>query len=117
MVRRIVPIVVAAPALWFGYRWLFPGDEAQIRGVLARIADAVSSGEGQDGQVSRLARVAGVRNHLDPQISVDAGAPFNRMTGRDTIIGTIARVYSTTSGDRVVSNVVLIRTLDPIAPR
>jgi hypothetical protein len=169
MLRRSVLIVAAAAAVWFGYRWLFPDDEAQIRGVLERIAGAVSSGAAEEGDVSRLARAAGVRNYLDPHITVDAGPPFNRMSGRDAIIGTLARlnrtagdlevgfddvqitvdaerdtakVYLTAEaryrdgggargleareldvtfrrleGDWVVSNVALIRTLDPLTPR
>jgi hypothetical protein len=110
--QRVVLIGVAVAALWFGYPWLFPNDDAQIRSVLERIAEAVGSGAEQQGDVSRLARAAAVRNQLDPQITVDAGPPFSRMSGRDAIIGTIARMNGTVSDLEVVFADVQI-TVDP----
>jgi len=92
MMQRLVLIVVGASGIWFGYHWLFPNDDAQIRGVLEEIAEAVGGSAAQEGEVSRLARAASARNQLDPQITVDAGPPFNRMRGRDAVIGTIARL-------------------------
>lgn len=89
---RIILSVVVVVAVVLGYRYLFPGDEAQIRGVLERIAEAVSAGAEDESEMSRLARAASMRNELDPEISVDAGPPFRRMQGRDAIIGTIARL-------------------------
>jgi hypothetical protein len=90
---RSVLLIAVLGAGWFAYRYFFPDDEAQIRRVLERIADAVGAGAEEEGEVSRLARAASVRNQLDPQISVDAGPPFSRMSGRDAIIGTIARLH------------------------
>ena len=169
MVQRVVIIALTAAALWFGYRWLFPNDAAQIRAALDRIEESLDAGPADEGEVSRLARAAGVRSRLDPKITVDAGPPFSRMTGRDAIIGTIARVNSTVGdldvgfddvqiavdpdrtsakvyltaearyrdgtgargfdareldvtfrrldGDWVVSEVALVRTLEPVTPK
>lgn len=169
MIKRLAVAAIALTALWFGWRWLFPNDEAQIRAVLERIADAVGSGAAEEGEVGRIARAASIRGELDPQISVDAGPPFTRLSGRDTLIGTVARVNSTVrdlevqfedvqvsvapdrttakvyltaeahfndqrggrgieareldvtfrrlEGDWVVSEVALVRTLEPITPR
>lgn len=90
--QRLLLVVVGLAVLWFGYRRLFPDDEARIRAVLEQIADAVGSGAGDESDVSRLARAGSMRNHLEPQITVDAGPPFSRMIGRDTIVGTVARL-------------------------
>ena len=86
--------VVVVVALWFGWRHFFPNDEAQIRAVLEHIAEAVGGGA-QEGEVARLARAASVRASLDPQIVVDAGPPFSRITGRDALVASVARLNST----------------------
>lgn len=93
--QRIVIVAVACLALWFGWRYAFPSDEAQIRRVLESIADAVGSGTADEGQVARIARAASMRNELDPQIVVDAGPPFSQMTGRDAVVAAVARLNST----------------------
>lgn len=93
--RRIIIVVIIAAAGWFGWRWLFPDDEAQIRALLERIEESVGSGAATEGEVARIARAAGIRSALDPQITVDAGPPFSKITGRDALIGTVARMNST----------------------
>ena len=93
MQRLIVLIAVVATA-WFGWRYLFPSDEAQIRSALERIADAVGS-DGERGAVAHIARAASMRNELDPEIVVEAGPPFSRMTGRDAVVGAVARLNAT----------------------
>ena len=94
-VQRAVATVIVLLAVWFGWRYFFPSDEAQIRGVLDRIANAVSAGAAGEGEVARIARAASVRNVLDPQIVVDAGPPFSTITGRDALIGALARLNAT----------------------
>lgn len=89
--RPLIVALAALAALWMGYRWWFPDDEARIRAVLERIADGVSSGS-DESEVGRIARAASLRNDLDPEILVDAGPPFVRMKGRDSVIGTAARL-------------------------
>ena len=93
-IRHLGFIALAAAALYFGWRWWFPSDEAQIHAVLDRIAEGIGSGA-SDGEVGRLARAAGLRNDLDPNVVIEAGEPFARLTGRDTAIGMAARLNST----------------------
>jgi hypothetical protein len=95
MAQRLVTGVAIAAAVWFGWRYFFPNDEAQIRSVLERIADGVASGAAEQGEVARIARAASIRNELDPKVTVDAGPPFSPMIGRDTLVATVARLNST----------------------
>ena len=95
MIRRVVVIAFALAALWFGWRWLFPSDEVQIHRVLDRIAKAAGSGEEGEGGVARIARFASIRSALDPEITVDAGPPFQPTSGRDVLIGMVARLKTT----------------------
>jgi hypothetical protein len=89
--RNTVVIIAVVAVAWLGWGWMFPDDEAQIREVLDRIAEGVSGGS-SEGEVGRLARAASLRNDFDPDIVVDAGAPFARLKGRDAVIGTAARL-------------------------
>jgi hypothetical protein len=88
--KRLVLAIAAAAGLWFGWQWAFPNDEAQIAAVLERIADSVSGGA-DEGSVARLARASSLRNEFAPDVIVDAGPPFQRLTGRDAIIAVVAR--------------------------
>ena len=90
MIRNLVIAVAVAAGLWFGWHWLFPSDEAQIVAVLERIADGVSGGA-DEGDMARLARAASLRNEFAPDVTVDAGPPFQRIKGREAIIGAAAR--------------------------
>ena len=91
IIRLAVVVSIVASAGWYGWRWLFPSDEAAIHGVLERIAGGVEGG-GPESATSRLARAAALRREFDPDVTVDAGPPFNRLSGRDAIIGTMARL-------------------------
>jgi ketosteroid isomerase-like protein len=91
-VKRVVLTVVLLLLVWFAYRHLFPNDEAQIRAVLDAVADALGDGAAEGSDVRRLARAASIRSLLDADITVEAGPPFIRLQGRDTIIGTVARL-------------------------
>ena len=90
MKRHIVLVAVLCAGLWLGWTWLFPSDEAQIAALLERIADGVSSGA-SEGDVGRLARAASLRDEFAPDVLVDAGPPFQRLQGREAIIGAAAR--------------------------
>lgn len=92
--RRAVVLIVIIASAWAGWRFLFPGDEAQIRAVLERVSETVS-GDVSDGDVARLARAASLRDELAPNVVVDAGPPYGRVTGRDAIIGAVARARGT----------------------
>jgi hypothetical protein len=94
LTRRAIVVVLTLAGAWFGYGWLFPGDTAQIRGVLARIADAF---EGDDGVgVQDLARIRALQDDFAPDAVVDAGAPFLRLTGREAIVSAAGRVRAVT---------------------
>jgi hypothetical protein len=90
LIRHVALVIAAAASLWVGWQWLFPSDEAQIAAVLERIADGVSSGEEQGG-VGRLARAAALANEFASDVTVEAGPPFERITGREAIIAVVAR--------------------------
>ena len=90
-IRLIALLAALAGAVTYGWRWLFPDDEAQIHALLERIADGVG-GSGGEGDVTRLQRAASVGDEFDADVTVDAGAPFEKLRGRDAIIGTAARV-------------------------
>jgi hypothetical protein len=90
-IQRVIVLIVVVAAAWFGWRYLFPSDEAQIRSALERIAEAVGS-DGEQGEVARIARAASMRNELDPKIVVEAGPPFSGMSGRDTVVAAVARL-------------------------
>ena len=101
MTRRVLLLAVIVAALWFGWRWLFPNDETQITSVLERISEGVGGSEGGDGRgggIDAIARAASLRSEFAPDVTVDAGPPFERITGRDALIGAAARVNGTTRG-------------------
>ena len=100
MIQRAILLALIAGGLWLGWRWLFPNDHAQIEAVLQRIADAVGSteespGAANSGSVQAIARAASLRSELAADVTVDAGPPFQRLTGRDAVIGAAARVNGT----------------------
>jgi len=90
LIRNLAIVVAVAAVPWFGWQWFFPSDEARIVAVLERIAEGVSTGAAE-GDVGRLARAASLRNEFAPDITVDAGPPFQRIRGREAIIGAAAR--------------------------
>jgi hypothetical protein len=92
---RIVAVLAAlAGAATYGWKWLFPDDEAQIHALLERIADGIGAGaDDGEGNVSRLARAASLRHDFDSDVTIDAGPPFEKLRGRDAIIGTAATVH------------------------
>ena len=95
MTRRLVVIAFALAVLWFGWRWLFPSDEVAIHRVLDRIARAAGSGPAGEGDVARIARSVSIRSALDPEITIDAGPPFHVTSGREVLLGTVARLNTT----------------------
>ena len=96
MTRRLLVLAVAATAVWFAWRQFFPGDEAQIASLLERIAAAVE-GEGAEGSsgfagVGGIAGLAVLQEDFALDATVDAGAPFQQLRGRQSIVAAAARV-------------------------
>ena len=89
-IRIVAMLALIAIGAWYGWRWLVPDDEAEIRAVLERIADAVTATPG--GDTGRLVRAASLSREFDPEVAIDAGPPFQRLRGRDAVIGTAARL-------------------------
>jgi hypothetical protein len=94
VIRHVILVVAAVAGLWVLSQWWFPGDEAQIRAVLDRIAAGISA-EASDSQVGRAARVAALADAFDPEVIVSAGPPFSKVVGRDMVLGTAARMNAT----------------------
>jgi hypothetical protein len=95
LIARIVVVIVVAAAAWVGWGWLLPGDEAEIRAVLTRIADAVDGGDGEgagSGGLDGIARIAALQNEFAPDATADAGPPLEQLRGRQAIVATAARV-------------------------
>jgi hypothetical protein len=90
LIKRVALVIAATAGLWVGWQWLFPSDEAQIAAVLERIADGVSN-DAEQGGVGRLARAAALANEFAVDVTVDAGPPFERITGREAIVAVVAR--------------------------
>jgi hypothetical protein len=91
LINRAFTIAVAAAVLWFGWSWFFTSDEAEIRAMLNRVREGVQDAEGAGG-VEALARIAGLQNEFAVDATVDAGAPFDRLNGRQAIVAAAARV-------------------------
>lgn len=101
VIRLVVVLAAVGAAGWYGWRWVFPDDTAAIRAVLDRIEDGVGAGRGDGGNVNRLARAASLRNEFAADVTVEAGPPFQRLTGREEIIGAAASVSASTRGLQV----------------
>jgi hypothetical protein len=91
-IRKALIAVALAAAAWYGWQWLFPGDEARIAAVLERIADAVQEEGSQPAAI--LARAARIARELAPEVTVDAGPPFERVAGREALAAAAARARS-----------------------
>jgi hypothetical protein len=90
--RAVLGVLLISAVLWAGWQWWVPDDERRIRQTLDRIADAVG---GNGGGIEALAQVAALQEEFDPDVVVDAGPPFQRLVGRQSIIGAAARVRTT----------------------
>lgn len=95
--RTILLVVALAGGGWLAWQWWFPGDEAQIRAVLDRIADGVGS-EAGDTRLARVARATALQDELDETIVVELGPPFERLDGRQRVMGAVARVTAAMEG-------------------
>lgn len=94
MSQRLLAILVLIPALYFGWQWWFPSDEAQITALLDHIAESVAGPEDGDsgGPLGAVARAAALQEDFAVDAVIEAGAPFQRLTGRQAIVAAAARV-------------------------
>lgn len=92
MTRRIAIIAAVLGLLVFGWRSLFPSDEAQIRAVLARVADGLSAPVEGGRALAIAARVAALQQEFSTDVVVEAGAPLQRLVGRQEVISAIGRL-------------------------
>lgn len=90
-IRIGVILAVVGVGGWYGWHWLFLSDEAEIEAVLDRIAESVQAAD-DEGAIGGLARAALLGRELAPNVTIDAGPPFQRLTGRESIIATAARL-------------------------
>jgi ketosteroid isomerase-like protein len=98
--RRAGLAVVVIAASWLGWQWLFPSDEAQIIATLTRVAESLEGSAAADpAEASRsapavggLGRLAALQNEFTSDAIVNAGPPFERLLGRQAIVGAAARI-------------------------
>lgn len=87
-------LVAAVAALgWWLWQTLFPGDEAQIRKLLARTARAASFSS-RDGALRRMGSIAEFGNCFTPDVQVYFDMPRQgrfALEGREQMIGLAAR--------------------------
>lgn len=97
MIARLTIIVAIAAGAWFGWAWLFPSDERQIRAVLERIAEGVSAMDDEQGSgLDAMARLAALQDEFAPTATIDAAPPFDRVNGRQALIAAALRVRGAT---------------------
>lgn len=94
MSSRLAAIVLLVSGVYFGTRWLFPDDEALIRGVLEQIASGIenAAAPGSAGALGAVARATELQEEFAPDVIVEAGPPFERLRGRSSVIAAAARV-------------------------
>jgi hypothetical protein len=97
LIARLLLIVLLVPAAYFGWQWLFPSDEAQIRALLTRVAEGLEGsgapeGERTAGGLGAVARVARLQEEFAPDAVVEAGPPFQTLHGWPAIMSAAARV-------------------------
>lgn len=91
--QRSIVLAALIAAIWFGWGWLFPDDESQIRAVLGRISHIVEETAKADaGGIEGLARVASLQEEFALDATIEAGAPLQRLKGRQPIVAAAARV-------------------------
>jgi hypothetical protein len=86
---RIIAIVAALVAAYYGYQTWFPDDEGRIRTALDELATTVSQSGGEG--LSQVARAARFGSFFTQDVVVDLGPPFSPIHGRDTIMALAAR--------------------------
>jgi hypothetical protein len=84
-----VAVVLAVLAGYFTYQWWFNPQRA-IKRQLSNLAAALSAPPAGRGDMDRIARVAGLRNYVAPDVHVKMGAGVPELTSRDALVGAVA---------------------------
>jgi hypothetical protein len=95
---RVAIVVAALAGLMVGYHW-WNSPERHINRMLSEVASALSH-DGVEADVSALAAVAVLQNHLRPDVTIDLGR-VSQLRGRQDAIAMAARVRATTPMMRV----------------
>jgi hypothetical protein len=90
---RWLVFTAAAGALALAAFLVWPTDARAIRQRLSAAADAVSVPAGE-GDLQRVARAAGLRKSLAPDVVVEAGPDGPSVRGRDTLVALASRLGS-----------------------
>ena len=75
-------------------------DARRVRAVVTDAADALSAQPGE-GDVGRLARVAGFANRLAPDVVVEAGADGPQLTGKEAVAALASRLATIAGIERL----------------
>lgn len=85
-VAVVVLALIAGTVLWTR---LFPSDEAEIRALLDEVRTALT--EPSSGRLEQVARARAVSARLAPDITIDLGAPWGVLRGREAVLAAVAR--------------------------
>jgi hypothetical protein len=88
--RRIALAGLALTAV-VAVAWLWPTDARRIRATLEAAAEAASAPAGE-GDLQKVARVAGLAKRLAPDVVVDAGPDGPAVRGRETVVAVASRL-------------------------
>jgi len=91
---RVAIALAVATGIVLGYQW-WTSPERRIQGILVDVASAMSH-DGPETDLRALAAVAGLQQHLSPDVSIDVGAPSRPVRGRQDVISTAARLRAST---------------------
>ena len=86
--RAIAATCVLALFVWTAYRWWF-APERVITRRLHQLAGRLSVPE-REGDLDRLARVAGLKDFLTPEVAISVGDAAPETVSRDALIGMAA---------------------------
>ena len=84
----ILLAVFAVVAAWLAWKTLFPSEEQRIRARLDEIVDTVNA-PSADG-LAKLADAARLASFFTEDVTIDPGAPYPTMRGRDAIVAAAA---------------------------
>jgi ketosteroid isomerase-like protein len=85
---RLLLALFAVVGAWLGWKTLFPSEEQRIRARLDQIVDTVNTPPADGlGQIADAARLA---SYFTEDATIDPGAPYPTLRGRDAIVAAAA---------------------------